>query len=161
MVLSAMTGDEDRRPPPDPVLIRPYVDESSGVDDFPEGFPPGSDAAPPVREASGVRPYLLTGGRVRPVDASLEIEAQVKTTAAGRCDAERLTFEHRDIVVLCAQPIAIAEVAARLGLHLGVARVLTSDLIEAGYLAVRRPDAGLHQDKKIIERVIRGLQAIR
>jgi hypothetical protein len=161
MVLSAMTGDDDRRPPPDPGLIRPYVDESGGVDDSSDGYPPGADAAKPPPEASGVRPYLLTGGRVRPADASLEIEAQVKTTPAGRADAGRLTFEHRDIVVLCAQPIAIAEVAARLELHLSVARVLASDLIQAGYLAVRRPDAGIQQNKKIIERVIRGLQAIR
>jgi hypothetical protein len=70
-------------------------------------------------------------------------------------------FEHRDIVALCERPLAIAEIAARLGLHLSVARVLASDLITAGYLAVRRPDVGLHQDAQIIERVIRGLQAIR
>ncbi|NJC67782.1 DUF742 domain-containing protein [Planosporangium flavigriseum] len=145
-----MAGGEDWRQPPDPGLTRPYLDEAGGV-----------DVPPPVREASGVRPYLLTGGRVRPADASLEIEAQVQTTPAGHSDADRLMFEHRDIVVLCAQPISIAEVAARLGLHLGVARVLVSDLIEAGYLAVRRPDVGLPQNKKIIERVIRGLQAIR
>jgi hypothetical protein len=157
MVLSAMPGDDDRQLP-DPGAVRPYADESSAA---PAGYPPGTDPVPPLWEASGVRPYLLTGGRVRPLDASLEIEAQVRTTPAGRAAVGRLTFEYRDIVVLCAQPIAIAEVAARLGLHLGVARVLTSDLIEAGYLAVRRPDAGLHQDKKIIERVIRGLQAIR
>jgi hypothetical protein len=170
MVLSAMTGDDDwlpddrppaDRPPEDPGLIRPYVDEPDGLDRSSVAYPPELDPAQPLREASGVRPYLLTGGRVRPVDASLEIEAQVRTTAAGQADANRLTFEHRDIVELCVEPSAIAEVAARLGLHLGVARVLTSDLIEAGYLAVRRPDAGLHQNKKIIERVIRGLQAIR
>ncbi|MGC9670797.1 DUF742 domain-containing protein [Planosporangium sp. 12N6] len=160
MDLSAMTGD-DGRWPPDPGLIRPYIDEPGGTTGPAAGYPPGPEVVPPPREAPGVRPYLLTGGRVRPADASLEIEAQVKTTPAGRADAGRLTFEHRDIVLLCEQSIAIAEVAARLGLHLSVARVLASDLIEAGYLAVRRPDAGLHQNKKIIERVIRGLQAIR
>lgn len=157
MTLSSTPGDDDRRPLPDPGLLRPYVD---GPGDRPAERPAGSGGAPQPPEPSGVRPYLLTGGRVRPVDASLEIEAQVRTTPAGRADAARLAFEYRDIVLLCAQPIAIAEVAARLGLHLGVARVLASDLIEAGYLAVRRPDAGLHQNKKIIERVIRGLQAI-
>jgi Protein of unknown function (DUF742) len=112
-------------------------------------------------EVPGVRPYLLTGGRVRPADASLEIEAQVLTTPAGRADADQLMFEHHDIVTLCERPMAIAEIAARLGLHLSVARVLASDLIETGYLSVRRPDTGLHQDTQIIERVIRGLQAIR
>ncbi|HEV7897861.1 MAG TPA: DUF742 domain-containing protein [Planosporangium sp.] len=156
-----MTGDDDDRRLGDPGLTRPYVDESGAVNGSPAGYPPGSGAVHPPPEAPGVRPYLLTGGRVRPLDASLEIEAQVKTTPAGRADACRLKFEHRDIVVLCEQSIAIAEIAARLRLHLGVARVLASDLIEAGYLAVRRPEAGLHQNKKIIERVIRGLQAIR
>jgi uncharacterized protein DUF742 len=125
---------------------------------------PSRDARPgPPRdyEASGLRPYLQTGGRVRPLDANLEIEAQVMTTPAGRADAARLAFEQRDIVALCEQPSAIAEIAARLGLHLGVARVLTSDLIAMGYLNVRRPETGRGRDAQIIERVVRGLQAIR
>ncbi|GII20895.1 DUF742 domain-containing protein [Planosporangium mesophilum] len=154
-----MTGDDDRRPP-DPSRIRPYVDGVVEVSGQPAEYPPEAGAVQPPPEAPAVRPYLLTGGRVRPLDASLEIEAQVRTTPAGQADADRLAFEHRDIVVLCEQPIAIAEIAARLGLHLSVARVLASDLIEAGYLVVRRPEAGAHQNKKIIERVIRGLQAI-
>jgi hypothetical protein len=33
---------------------------------------------------SGVRPYLITGGRARPVDSTLRIEAQVLTTWEGR-----------------------------------------------------------------------------
>jgi hypothetical protein len=140
-------AEDERRAPWDPAHVYPYPEQP----DVPE----------PHVEAPGVRPYLLTGGRVRPADGSLEIEAQVLTTPAGRADAEQLMFEHRDIVALCERPLAIAEIAARLGLHLSVARVLASDLITAGYLAVRRPDAGLHQDAQIIERVIRGLQAIR
>ena len=108
-----------------------------------------------------VRPYLLTAGRVRPIDETLAIEAQVMATAAGRAQWPRLAFEHRDIVALCGEPVAIAEVAARLGLHIGVARVLVGDLAALGYLTVQRPAAGLSRDVEIIERVIRGLEAIR
>ena len=139
-------SDGDR----DPHLVRPYIDEAVDT------TPPGVDQHTP-----GVRPYLLTGGRVRPVDATLEIEAQVLSTAVGRVNVDRLEHEHRDIVRVCERPLSIAELAARLRLHLGVARVLASDLIATGYLAVRRPDTGLHHDAQIIERVIRGLQAIR
>ncbi|MET7424493.1 DUF742 domain-containing protein [Dactylosporangium sp. NPDC005555] len=109
--------------------------------------------------ASAVRPYLLTGGRARP-DAVLEIEAQVLTTAAGEDALDRHRYEQREIVLLCRRPLAVAEVAARLGLHLGVARVLVGDLVACGHLAARRPDHAPHRNVAIIERVIRGLQAI-
>jgi Protein of unknown function (DUF742) len=147
------SGDDDQPPVRDAAMVRPYLDEPREQTEETE---PSAAGTP---ETSGVRPYLVTGGRVRPLDATLEIEAQVLTTAAGRSGG-RLTVEHRDILTLAHRPISIAEIAARLGMHLGVARVLAGDLIGLGYLSVRRPDAGLHQDAKIIERVIRGLQAI-
>ncbi len=103
---------------------------------------------------------MLTGGRAHPVDATLEIEAQVLTTRLGRGAVGRHTFEHRHILVLCEEPMSVAEVAARLGLHLGVARVLAADLVALGHLSVRRPRTDMHRDVQIIERVIRGLQAI-
>jgi hypothetical protein len=147
-------GDDDHPPARDAAMVRPYLDGPREHDDETDRPAAGTP------ETSGVRPYLVTGGRVRPLDATLEIEAQVLTTAAGRT-AGRLTVEHRDILDLALRPISIAEIAAQLGMHLGVARVLAGDLIGLGYLSVRRPDAGLRQDVKIIERVIRGLQAIR
>jgi Protein of unknown function (DUF742) len=107
-----------------------------------------------------IPPYLLTGGRVRPVDESLELEAQVITTEAGRNSLDRLSFETRDIVALCERPYAVAEVAAQLGLHLGVTRVLVGDLVVTGQLSVRRPERNAHRRADIIERVIRGLDAI-
>jgi hypothetical protein len=42
-----------------------------------------------------------------------------------------------------------------------VARVLVADLAASGYLVVRRPSLPLTQDPNLIERVIRGLEAIR
>ena len=119
----------------------------------------GPDAAgvDPAR----VPPYLLTGGRVRPVDEALAIEAQVTTTEAGRADLPALQFEVRDIVTLCDdEPVAVVEVASRLGLHLGVVRVLVGDLVARGHLVVQRPLIDPSRRVEIIERVIRGLDKL-
>jgi hypothetical protein len=110
---------------------------------------------------SPLRPYLLTSGRAEPVDDTLEIEAQVMTNQLNAALQGGLAFEHRDIVTLCSSPVSVAEVAAKLRLHIGVARVLVADLAAAGYLVVRRPSSGLSDDLDMIEKVIRGLQDIR
>lgn len=108
---------------------------------------------------SGVRPYLITGGRSRPVD-TLRLETQVLATWAGRTSIDRLVYEHRDVVALCLRPLAVAEVAARLSLHLGVARVLVGDLVAMGYLTVSHVPP--QQDQvRIIERIIDGLSGKR
>jgi hypothetical protein len=114
----------------------------------------------PGRDVSGVRPYLLTSGRAQPVDESLEIEAQVATSSQGATSPSSLTFEHRDIVELCRTTMSVAEIAALLRLHIGVARVLVADLAALGYVVVRRPAEALGQDLGVIERVIRGLESI-
>ena len=107
-----------------------------------------------------VPPYLQTGGRSRPVDADLAVEAQVITTEAGKTGLARLQFEPHDIVALCEEPHAVAEVAVRLGMHLGVARVLVGDLVATGHLTVRRPELDPARRVEIIERVIRGLDRL-
>ena len=113
------------------------------------------------RETSLLRPYLLTSGRAQPVDHTLEIETQVVTSDRGVASRQSLTFERRDIVELCRTTMSVAEVAARLGLHIGVTRVLVADLAALGHVIVCRPAAALNQDLGMIERVIRGLEAIR
>ncbi|OKI58191.1 hypothetical protein A6A27_30110 [Micromonospora sp. CB01531] len=111
---------------------------------------------------SGVRPYLLTHGRVRPFNAAvLNVAAQVMTTWEGRTAYGRLSYEHRDIVALCVHPVSVAEIAAHLHLHLGVARVLVADMVALGYLVVRGLEVPVNQKSVVIERVIRGLTAIR
>lgn len=114
----------------------------------------------PALHPARVPPYLLTGGRVRPVDETLPIEAQVYTTLAGRNDLAELQFEVHDIVELCEEPHAVAEVASRLHMHLGVARILVGDLVASGHLSVSRADLDPARRAEIIERVIRGLDKI-
>jgi Protein of unknown function (DUF742) len=134
-------------------LIRPFIADLGNL----AGRAGQADSAA-VPGAGPLRPYLLTSGRVAG-DDSLEIEAVV-TTELGWAALERLSFEHRDIVALCVQPMSVAEVAAPLRLHIGVVRVLVGDLWAAGYLTVLRPPAGLFRDAETIKKVIRGLEAI-
>jgi uncharacterized protein DUF742 len=117
-------------------------------------------AGPWDSEVAILRPFLLTAGRVVPIDRTLEIEAQVVATQLGRASYQNLAFEQRDIVLLCHAAMSVAEVAARLEYHVGVARVLIADLAASGHLAVRRPDTKPALDLAMIERVIRGLEAI-
>lgn len=137
--------------PHHPSRMRPYTERGGG--DF---APPPDDPG-----VSTLRPYLLTSGRAKPVDHTLEIEAQVVTSDFGVASYRRLSFEHRDIVALCGTTMSVAEVAAKLGLHIGVARVLVADLAALGYLQVSRPSTQLNRDTSMIERVIRGLESIR
>ncbi|MGW4210804.1 DUF742 domain-containing protein [Lentzea sp. NPDC004789] len=112
------------------------------------------------RDVSLLRPYLLTSGRTEPIDRNLELEAQVQTSELGAASHPSLSFERRDIVALCRRTMSVAEVAAMLGLHLGVARVLVADLAALGYVVVHRPPAALTGDPAMIERIIRRLEAI-
>jgi hypothetical protein len=112
-----------------------------------------------------VRPYAVTRGRTRPVRTpgaeQLEIETLVSTTAYGEASLPRLAFESRSIAALCISVQSIAEVAARLGISLGVARVLVGDMAEDNLVAVYRP-LGKHDrpDLALLERVLHGLREI-
>jgi len=124
--------------------------------------PPPSGQDEPEPRASGIRPYLVTGGRVRPLNAaSLNMAAQVLTTREGWAAFDRLSYEHRDIVAFCVNPVSVAEIAAHLRLHLGVTRVLVADLVALGLLVVRGLEVPVHQQAQVIERIIRGLTAVR
>lgn len=121
--------------------------------------PPGRD---PVGPVPAVRPFLVTAGRVAPSDngRTMPVETQVVATAEGLAGLDRLSFEQHDIVAVCRQPQSIAEIAARLRLHLNVVRILSEDLRAAGQLTVHVPDSGVTHDASVLRRVIDGLRAI-
>ncbi|MFJ8942162.1 DUF742 domain-containing protein [Streptomyces sp. NPDC102395] len=125
----------------------------------------GEDGAAPVGPASAVRPFLVTAGRVAGAgEASsgrtMPVETQLVATADGLGALDRLCFEQHDIVAACRVPQSIAEIAARLRLHLNVVRVLAEDLRSAGQLSVHVPDAGVAHDASVLRRLIDGLRAI-
>jgi hypothetical protein len=106
--------------------------------------------------------YALTQGRTRPVGYELALETVVASTElAGRYEST-LQMEWQAIVAMAARPISVAEIGAGLCLPLGVARVLVSELAEAGYLSVSLPipvDENGRPGREILERLLDGLRA--
>jgi len=113
------------------------------------------------RRGPVVRPYAITGGRVRPRNDDLEVEALI--TSSARSDVARyLSYERRTIIRLCQEVQSVAELSARLEVPLGVARVLVADMAEEGLVTVHRPSEliGSHPDLSLLERVLYGLRNI-
>ena len=105
-----------------------------------------------------LRPYAMTGGRVRARQVDLAIESLVLTTLLGEA-AGRQALERRSIVLLCRQPRSVAEVSALLGLPLEVVRVLVGDLGEEGLVEIHGPaGAGEGPGRALLERVLEGLR---
>lgn len=119
-------------------------------------------AADPVGRAPAVRPFLVTAGRVAGTTSGtpMPLETQVVSTAAGIAGMERLAFEPRDIVDQCRLPQSLAELAARLRLHLNVVRILAEDLESTGHLSVYVPPPEATHDLSVLRRVINGLRTI-
>ena len=124
---------------------------------------PAQPVATPADEAEEsaaiVRPYSWTGGRTTS-DFQLEIETMV--SVGEELYAGPIKAEYQDVMALCEGPRSVAEIAALLGIPLGVAKVLLGDMAERGLLDVHAtavaegdiPDLGL------MERVLSGLRKL-
>jgi hypothetical protein len=98
-----------------------------------------------------VRPFVITGGRTRAADTSLRMETMVQTVGQPRDD---LDFEKARIVDECYEPMSIAEIAAGIGVPLGVAMVIVGDLVDDGCLETTNPvEIELSTITRMIERV--------
>lgn len=112
-----------------------------------------------------VRPYAVTRGRTRP-KLEIALEALVETTVRGRSGgASRVGQEHQHIADLCdGQLQSLAEIAARMQLPLGVARVLIADMAADGLVAVYEPasldDPNEAVGTELLERVLSGLRRL-
>ncbi|GAB3065644.1 hypothetical protein GCM10027186_16890 [Micromonospora schwarzwaldensis] len=134
---------------------------------------------PGAREVSGdmadrdeptgalVRPYAVTRGRTRP-RLDIALEALVETTVRGRAMATGnggQGREHQYIAALCDGRVqSLAEIAARMQLPLGVARVLIADMATDGLVAVHEPtvldDSDDAVGTELLERVLSGLRRL-
>ncbi|MFF1272046.1 DUF742 domain-containing protein [Streptomyces marokkonensis] len=94
----------------------------------------GSDSAGRL-----VRPFTLTGGRTRPSRADFTLITTVTAADPQPGTAARPQPEHLRILRLCAEPVAVAEIAARLDLPVSVVVILLCDLLEAGRITVHPP----------------------
>ncbi|MFB7913529.1 DUF742 domain-containing protein [Streptomyces sp. NPDC056061] len=105
-----------------------------------------------------VRSYVITGGRGLPDAEGLSLVTLV-TIAPDRQRPPNQSPEVRAIWDLCSGGfLAVAEVAGRLALPVGVARLLLNDLAEQGHLMRRKaPPPAQLVDRKILEEVLHGL----
>ncbi|MQA06970.1 MAG: DUF742 domain-containing protein [Pseudonocardiaceae bacterium] len=112
-------------------------------------------------EAAIVRPYAWTGGRTK-ANYALELETLVSSTERAFADIGQLQVEHRSMVDICRQPRSVAEVAALLGVPLGVVRVLISDVADMGLVNVHQnvSDDGAEARLTLMERVLSGLRRL-
>ena len=116
----------------------------------------------PGRRPSLARPYALTQGRTRAhVDVAFEAIVQISPSGP------TFPYNHADprsvVVQLCRLPQSLAEITARLSVPIGVARVLVSDLVDAGVLCVRSTlteDSSVTQRRDLLERVLHGLHTL-
>jgi hypothetical protein len=123
--------------------------------------PPGPDGDEPRRSPALARPSAWTEGRTAP-SVEIAVEALVETTAAGRVEAGyQSSSALAEVLELCVRPRSLMEVAALLGLPLGVVRVLVSDLMQDHLVIVRDTlsDTASWGDRHdLMERVLHGLR---
>jgi hypothetical protein len=142
--------------------FRPYDPRSPGGSD-PDPRVEGEDVGDPQAGPSLVRPYARTGGRTKPA-RHLDLEALVRTTVSGRdaWHSPLLTPEHTSVIELCSGTVSVAEIAARLAVPLGVARVIIADMVDLGLVEVMQTSAtnGDERDPAFLRRVLSGLQRL-
>nr|WP_202545291.1 DUF742 domain-containing protein [Streptomyces sp. SID5606] len=101
----------------------------------------------------------MTGGRTRPSRADFTLITTVTAVDPQPVRAARPQPEHLRILRLCARPVAVAEVAARLDLPVSVVVILLSDLLEAGRITARPPHlvTRANPDLDLLQKVRDGL----
>jgi hypothetical protein len=117
-----------------------------------------------VDEEAGpiVRPYALTGGRVRPKGGDLDLIATVTTNPKPAWDAVlHISPEQRRILEAAVRGASVVDIASDVDLPLGVVRVLIGDLHDNGLLEVRPPaQVTPLPNARILKEVINGLRAL-
>ncbi len=127
--------------------------EAEGAIDVLDGQEPALQAA--LADARAALDAELAG-----VSVEMDAWRAKRVEAMAALSADELSFEYRDIVDLCVEPLAVAEVSARLRLQLGVAQVLLRDLTRSGHVTTFEPGVGLTDDVHTILRVIDGLRQL-
>ncbi|MFF7751536.1 DUF742 domain-containing protein [Streptomyces sp. NPDC007971] len=110
----------------------------------------------PGREDAPDRLYTLTRGRSRtgpdsPFDLVTLVVAESEPVAG-------MQSEHVAILRMARFPASVAEIAAELGLPVGITRVLLCDLLAAGRVSARHPHRPAITDPDLLEQVLVGLR---
>lgn len=122
-----------------------------------------SDEVEWVDEEAGpvVRPYALTGGRTTTSSATFDMLSMVVATGSTVSTSSHLGSEHRRLLGLTRRTRPIVELAAEVGLPIGVIKVLLGDLLDQGLVLVRSPIlANTSPAEGLLREVISGLRAL-
>jgi hypothetical protein len=137
--------------------------------DYPDGSTDSAEAAERslweqevADQPSLVRPYTLTSGRTKTrIDLPLEAPiGRVESAGPPRWPGNDVKGQ---ILTLSENHPSVAEIAAKLALPLGVARVIIGDLVTQGYLQVHATltDSATNDERReLIGRTLRGLRAL-
>ena len=118
-------------------------------------------------ETRTVRPYAVTGGRVRSASSDLPLEALVEVLP-GAVSGQGLPREKREILAHAAHTyVSVAELSALLHLPIGVVRVIVADLADAKYVRVHtstpvdvHSGQSLALSLSVLESVLNGISAL-
>ena len=144
-----MSTDEPRVP--DPRMITPWQAPSARPPAARRDGPIGQGRSSQRDDGTLIRPYMVTGGRTRPLRDGLRVETVVQAAPAAL--HAPLKFERRRIVELCQEPRSIAEIAVALTIPLGVARVLVADLVTGDFVAIQESRITTDMIERIRDRV--------
>ncbi|GAA2147706.1 DUF742 domain-containing protein [Kitasatospora kazusensis] len=92
--------------------------------------------ARPGRDEDPDRLYTVTRGRSRPPEHAFDL---VTLIVAEQQPEPGMQSEHARILRMCADPVAVVEIAAGLALPVSVVKILLGDLLEAGRVTARHP----------------------
>lgn len=98
------------------------------------------DERPPAGRL--IRPYTMTGGRTGADIPIIALEALITATPAGLKARHQFRWEASEIITLTKREIALVEVAARVDVPIGVARVVVADLAKKGAVLITDPPTG-------------------
>lgn len=114
------------------------------------------------RELDGEDPdrlYTVTRGRSRADDPDLDLVSIIVACAE---PVTGMQSEHVRILSVCRAPVAVVEIAAVLGLPVGVVKILVSDLLRDNKVTARHPSSSTRArtqlpDAAVLKKVLVGL----
>jgi hypothetical protein len=114
----------------------------------------GDDAGP--ESGRLIRPYAMIGGRTT-AETEISLEAQIQATTRASQHLGAYRWEAAKVVELVLSPMALIEIAARLQIPIGVARVLVADLVSDGAVVLHIPEK-TQSFASLLERVLDGVR---
>lgn len=108
-----------------------------------------------------VRDYMITAGRTRGTPISATALVAAVPPDPGGSPVVGLNPEHLSVLALCRRPVALAEIAGRLGLPLSMVRVLLDDLSTRRLVTITGPEHDQRGPRPaVLREALTGLRAL-